>query len=92
MEPESESALKKLSIQPNVFLAVISGRAADDVKGKVGMENITYAGNHGLEISYANGTKFQYEVSAELKTNFTKLVEELEQTVNKMKYLFCVPG
>lgn len=82
MEPESESALKKLSTQANKFLAVISGRAADDVKEKVSIDNITYAGNHGLEILYANGTKFQYEVSTELRNNFTKMVQELQQKVN----------
>lgn len=82
MEPESETALKKLSTLPNVFLAVISGRAVNDVKNKVALDNITYAGNHGLDILYANGSNFQYEVSAELKSNFTKLVVQLEQTVN----------
>lgn len=92
MEPESEAALKKLSIQPNVFLAVISGRAADNAKEKVGLDNITYAGNHGLEILYANGTKFQYEVSAELKSNFTKMVEELEEKVNIIYYVKLETG
>lgn len=81
MEPDSENALKKLATHPDVFLAVISGRTAEDAKNKVSIDNITYAGNHGLEILYANGTKFQYEVSAELKNNFTKLVQELEQKV-----------
>lgn len=81
MEPDSEAALKELSTRPNVFLAVISGRAANDVKNKVAIDNITYAGNHGLDILYANGTKFHYEVSAELRSNFTKMVNELEQKV-----------
>ncbi len=85
MEPESEVALKKLSTQPNVFLAVISGRGVNDVKAKVAIDNLTYAGNHGLEILYTNGTKFQYEVSTELKINFTKMVDELEQKVKQNK-------
>lgn len=81
MEPESEAALKELSTQPNVFLAVISGRGVNDVKDKVAINNMTYAGNHGLEILYSNGTKFHYEVSAQLKSNFTKMVEELGEKV-----------
>lgn len=81
METDSEAALKKLSAQPNVFLAVISGRAVNDVKDKVAINNITYAGNHGLDILYPNGTSFHYKVSAELKSNFTKMVDELEQKV-----------
>ncbi|KAG4080618.1 hypothetical protein HA402_006219 [Bradysia odoriphaga] len=83
MEAESRDALKKLSTQPNVFLAVISGRAVEDVKAKVPFDNLTYAGNHGLEISYPNGSRFQFEVSAELKSNFTKMVQELEEKVGK---------
>lgn len=81
MEPDSEAALNQLSTLPNVFLAVISGRAANDVREKVAINNITYAGNHGLDILYANGTEFHYEVTTELKENFTKMVEELEQKV-----------
>lgn len=81
MEPESEAALKELSTQPNVFLAVISGRGVNDVKNKVSINNITYAGNHGLEILYANGTKFHYEVSAELRSNFSRMVDDLDQKV-----------
>lgn len=86
MEPESEAALKKLATKSNVFLAVISGRAVNDVKNKVSIDNITYAGNHGLDILYANGTKFQYEVSAELRSNFSGMVEELEQKVKKIEF------
>ncbi|KAJ6648365.1 Origin recognition complex subunit 3 [Pseudolycoriella hygida] len=81
MEPESEAAIKELATHPNVFLAVISGRAVGDVKNKVGIENITYAGNHGLDIAFANGSMFHYEVSDELKSNFTKMVDELEEEV-----------
>lgn len=89
MELESEAALKKLSTQPNVFLAVISGRAVNDVKNKVAIDNITYAGNHGLDILFANGSQFQYEVSAELKSNFTKMVDALEQTVIILNNFAC---
>lgn len=32
-------------------LAVVSGRSLSDLKARVGMDSIVYAGNHGLEIS-----------------------------------------
>lgn len=81
MEPESETALFSLAKNPNVFMAIISGRGPQDVKNKVGIPNITYAGNHGLEIYFPNGTKYQYKVSDEIKANFTKLVKALEEKV-----------
>lgn len=39
-----------LSLRPDVKIAVISGRTLEDVKKSVGIRNILYAGNHGLEI------------------------------------------
>ena len=42
---------------PDVFVAVISGRSVTNVKEMVGIEGITYAGNHGLEIIHPDGTK-----------------------------------
>ena len=35
---------------PGVHLAIISGRSLEDLRGKVGVSGIIYAGNHGLEI------------------------------------------
>src|SRR5690242_9045138 len=31
-------------------VAILSGRALDDVAARVGIENVIYSGNHGLEI------------------------------------------
>lgn len=90
MEPESEDALHKLALYPNVFMAIISGRGPQDVKTKVGIPNITYAGNHGLEIYYPNGSKFQYEVPNKIKANFSSLVKTLEDKVNNKIVELCI--
>ncbi len=42
--------LRGLMARPDCAVAVISGRALSDVKKRVGLENIIYSGNHGLEI------------------------------------------
>ncbi|MBE9529164.1 MAG: bifunctional alpha,alpha-trehalose-phosphate synthase (UDP-forming)/trehalose-phosphatase [Proteobacteria bacterium] len=39
-----------LSLKKVVDLAIISGRKIEDIKGRVGIEDIIYAGNHGAEI------------------------------------------
>lgn len=46
------SVLGKLKDDPNYIVAVISGRSLMDVKSKVELEGICYAGNHGMEIEY----------------------------------------
>ena len=47
-----------MSLRPDVFIAIISGRSVNNVKEMVGIDGITYAGNHGLEILHSDGTKF----------------------------------
>lgn len=47
---ETRSLLKKLSLVPNRKVAIISGRALEDIKNKIGLKNLIYVGNHGLEI------------------------------------------
>ncbi len=43
--------LKNLSRRDSIRLAVISGRSLKDLRTRVGVKNIIYSGNHGLEIS-----------------------------------------
>ena len=41
--------------------AIISGRALDDVRQLVALDDIYYAGNHGLEIAGPGSTQIKYE-------------------------------
>jgi trehalose 6-phosphate phosphatase len=50
LNPEIRSILKTLSERWDFDLSVISGRALADVRQRVGLSNVIYAGNHGLEI------------------------------------------
>lgn len=81
--PETKQYIEELLTKNNVNVAVISGRGLEDVKKLVGLDSVIYGGNHGLEILYPNGTMFEYEISAILKQNFTKLVKSLEEHVSK---------
>lgn len=81
MEPESEASLLRLATHPSVFLAIISGRGPQDVKDKVGLPNITYAGNHGLQIIYPDSTRFNYQIAQAVKDNLVLMVAALEEQV-----------
>lgn len=81
-EPDSETALKHLSTYPNVYLAIISGRGADNAREKVKLDKITYAGNHGLEIVFSNKSRYTHELSKDTRINFEKMVAELETSVS----------
>ena len=47
---DTRRMLLALADHARVSVVVISGRSLSDVKNKVGIQGITYAGNHGLEI------------------------------------------
>jgi len=47
---DTRRVLLALADHARVSVVVISGRSLSDVKNKVGIQGITYAGNHGLEI------------------------------------------
>ena len=54
---ETKQILERLSKMPDVFMGIITGRSIPDIKQKVGIPGITYAGNHGLDIVHPDGTK-----------------------------------
>jgi len=83
MPVDIEVTLNKIARHPKVFLAIISGRGLSDVQSRVGIKNITYSGNHGLEIEGPDGTRYDYELPADMKRSYKKLVQELSEKVNK---------
>ena len=48
---QTRSVLHELSKIPHCRIAVISGRGLEDIICRVGLKNIIYSGNHGLEIA-----------------------------------------
>ncbi|MFB6179035.1 MAG: trehalose-phosphatase [Halorientalis sp.] len=52
--PANERAIRYLSLHPRATVAIISGRALSDVRARVGVPNVVYAGNHGLELYDGN--------------------------------------
>jgi len=57
MLPETRVTLKRLSEIGTFSITIVSGRALSDIRERVGMANLTYAGNHGLEI-WGEGLRF----------------------------------
>src|SRR5512143_2929075 len=53
--PGVKSVVEKLRDSPKALVTIISGRALEDLKGKVGVSGITYVGNHGWEMENPAG-------------------------------------
>jgi trehalose-phosphatase len=50
MLPGTRNTLQRLSELDMFSVTIVSGRALNDIRERVGMANLNYAGNHGLEI------------------------------------------
>ena len=50
LSPGVKECLRELAGNPRLTVAIISGRALEDLQERVGVKDITYVGNHGLEI------------------------------------------
>ncbi|CAG2058458.1 unnamed protein product [Timema podura] len=81
--PETKNVLERLANFPDVYIAIISGRNVNNVKEMVGIEGITYAGNHGLEILHPDGSKFVHPMPVEYENKVKTLLKDLQDKVCK---------
>ncbi|HOW35481.1 MAG TPA: trehalose-phosphatase [Candidatus Omnitrophota bacterium] len=81
---ESKMLLKKIAECPECFVAIVSGRALSDVKKRVGLKNVIYVGNHGLELE-GPGIRYTSFVKTGVKVLFRKIKFDLVKRVKKVK-------
>jgi alpha,alpha-trehalase len=65
-------------------VAIVSGRDMDDVKSKVAIENLIYAGSHGFRISGPNGLYMEHEKSEEILQQLDQIEKELNKSLNNI--------
>lgn len=63
LSPEMTALLARLAARPNCLVAIVSGRALEDVRSRIPVPGLIFAGNHGLDID-GPGLRFT-ESSAE---------------------------
>lgn len=73
--------LQKLSNGPDCALGIISGRSLKDIKNTVGIKDIIYAGNHGLEIEGPK-IKFKSWVSLRLSSTIRNIAEDIRKKLS----------
>lgn len=67
----------------DVHIAIISGRNLDDLQEKVGVEGITYAGCHGLEILHPDGQRYSHSIPQGYKDRLELLMKDLKSEVER---------
>jgi trehalose 6-phosphate synthase/phosphatase len=80
LSPEMRSALARCAERRDTQVAVISGRALDDVRSMVDRPDLIYAGNHGLEMA---GVDFPHFIHEDL-IHYRHRAEELSRSLEKL--------
>ena len=75
---ETRATLQRLADMPEIFVAVITGRCVADIRSKVNIKNITYAGNHGIDIRHPDGTVFVPPMPEEVEVRANWLLQRLQ--------------
>lgn len=81
IRPENRELLETLRETGDVRVAVVSGRALSDVRERVGIEGIAYAGNHGLELRRRGETKL-HPIARKQKETIGRICTALEDALD----------
>ncbi|MFH1382097.1 MAG: trehalose-phosphatase [Chloroflexota bacterium] len=84
LSDDMRQLLQALAHQNHLRVGIISGRALTDLKNKVKIDNIIYAGNHGLEIE-GPGVRFVNPLAEEIRPVIRIITQVLERTLNTIK-------
>lgn len=84
---ETKSSLQSLSKKKRVYIAIISGRKLDDLKKKVGIPNLIYAGLHGLN-GEIFGKKYSFPLTKRHAVILNKIKEKFSEAELKFKGTF----
>ncbi len=82
LSKEMKQALEQCASKFKV--AIVSGRDMDDVKNKVNIKNLIYAGSHGFRISGPDGLYMEHEKSEEILPQLDQIEKELNNTLNSI--------
>ncbi|MFA5059684.1 MAG: trehalose-phosphatase [Candidatus Omnitrophota bacterium] len=81
---KSKMLLEQIAKSSQCYVAIVSGRALLDVKKRVGLKNVIYAGNHGLEVA-GPGLKRTLFVKTDVKKVLRKIKTDLTKSIGRTK-------
>lgn len=80
LDDRTQRILAALHRPPRLHVAVVSGRGLADLRRRVGVDGLVYAGNHGLEIDGA-GLVYQEPAAFALRGALSCLAAELDAAI-----------
>ncbi len=83
LEPSVADALAALAALKRFSVGIVSGRPLSDLRPRVGLPALAYAGNHGLEIR-APGFSFRLPQAVEMAGELDRIVLELQSSLAEL--------
>ncbi len=80
--------LKSLVSSPKVRVAIISGRQLSELRELLNLEEVTYAGTHGLQIEYPTGEKFVWDKAEDNRPILKQLKKKMGETFKDLDGVF----
>ena len=77
IRPKNRESLRGLRDHPDVVVGVVSGRQVDDLRARVGVDGVAYAGNHGLEL-HRDGETVVHPIAAKRRSTVAAICDELD--------------
>ena len=84
LDRESRQLLHALARKPRFTVGIVSGRALNDLRNRVNVSGIIYAGNHGLEIK-GPGVEFVYPLTEEIEAVMRVLNKMLSKSLSPIR-------
>lgn len=78
--PAARAALEAIAQRGDTHIALVSGRSLADLRGRVVLDGIYYAGNHGLEIDGPDVHRMHEEADS-ARATLRSLARDLEQAL-----------
>jgi len=79
---EVKDLLQEMCKKPNFYLAIVSGRKLMDIKKKIGLENMIYGGDHGLE-GEIFGKEYSFPVTSQIMIALRNIRKQLVKIANQ---------
>ncbi len=86
LDPDILPVLKALAAQSDISVGIVSGRALTDVRERVGLTDLMYVGNHGLEIE-AGDMRFREPEAEALRRELKSLCLQLKLALSDIEGL-----
>jgi len=79
LDPAMRKAIQNCVAREDTDVVIVSGRGLDDITKMVGVEGLTFAGNHGLEIRGPALESFRHPDIPHYQKRLTHLAQSLEE-------------